>query len=70
MLWVTETIAYNGQDLIDAAQRGDISSVKSLLNKGADMNAKNKNGWTASMLASKNGHTEIVQLLKKAGAKE
>ena len=38
--------------------------------KGADVNAKNNNGGTALIWASKKGHTGIVQLLKKAGAKE
>ncbi|MGQ9571383.1 MAG: ankyrin repeat domain-containing protein, partial [Thermodesulfovibrionales bacterium] len=36
--------------------------------KGADINAKDKSGWTAIMWASKNGHTEIVEYLKGKGA--
>ena len=34
------------------------------------MNAKDNKGRTALMIASENGHTEIVQLLKAHGAKE
>ena len=44
--------------------------MKALLAAGADVNAKEKEGWTALMLAAEKGHTEIVQLLKQAGAKE
>lgn len=40
-----------------------------LLNKGADVNAKNNNGWTALMFAEFENHTEIVNILKQAGAK-
>ena len=33
-------------------------------------NAKNNVGSTALMIAAENGHTDIAQMLKKAGAKE
>ncbi|MDP2924239.1 MAG: ankyrin repeat domain-containing protein [Candidatus Omnitrophota bacterium] len=42
--------------------------VKILLDKGADVNAKDNAGYTALIKAA--GGDEIVQLLKKAGAKE
>lgn len=70
MRWVTETIADNVQDLIDAAGRGDISSVKALFDKGADVNVKDEDGGTALMWASRNSHTDVVQLRKKSRAKE
>jgi len=44
--------------------------VELLLSKGADINAKNNNGKTALSYATDNGHTEIVELLRKHGAKE
>jgi ankyrin repeat protein len=34
------------------------------------VNAKNNDGTTALMFAEEEGHTEIVELLKKAGARE
>jgi ankyrin repeat protein len=54
--------------LIESAQKGDIAGVNALLNKGADVNAKDKDGWTALMEASNNGHTEIVKALIDKGA--
>jgi ankyrin repeat protein len=44
--------------------------IGTLLRKGAKVSFKNKNGWTALKLARKEGHTEIVKLLKAHGAKE
>ena len=48
----------------------DAQMVKVLLEKGADVNAKYKDGWTALMRAQYRGATEIVGLLKAAGATE
>ena len=56
--------------LLDAARRGDSAIVKALLAKGADVTAKDKKGETALMHAKRGGHTEILDLLKRAGAKE
>ena len=39
--------ADDGQDLINAARTGNIVTVKALLAKGADVNAKTKYGMTA-----------------------
>lgn len=44
--------------------------VKTLIDAGANVNAKDKNGRTTLMYARENGHTEIVELLKQAGAEE
>ncbi len=69
-LFSLNSYADDAKDLIDAAKKGDTAGIKALLDKGADVNAKNNNGVTALIWASKKGHTGIVQLLKKAGAKE
>jgi len=53
-----------------AAQNGHTEVVEALLGKGANVNAKDNDGATALMAAVHKGHTDIVQLLKKAGAKE
>ncbi len=51
-------------ELIEAAEDGDIMNVKEFIKKGADVNAKdNDYGWTALMHASIYGHKEIVEIL-------
>jgi Ankyrin repeats (3 copies) len=55
-------------DLIAAAKRGDAESVKSLLAKGADVNAKTRYNQTPLMFASEKGHLEVVKILIEAGA--
>lgn len=42
----------SNQDLIDAAGKGDLETVKRLLANGADVNAKDNDGKTALMVAS------------------
>jgi ankyrin repeat protein len=56
--------------LMIAAERGHKEVVKLLLKKGADVNARDKDGWTALKNASYYGHKEIVELLKSYGAKK
>ena len=54
--------------LIDAAEKGQTEKVKALLEEGADVNAKAKNGITALMWASACGRTVTVHVLLDAGA--
>ena len=56
------------QLIIDAARNGHIGVVQELLDKGADVNAKDNKNRTALMLAFENGHKEIMELLMRAGA--
>src|SRR5262249_15893147 len=55
-------------DLIAAAKRGDAEAVKSLLAKGADVNAKTRYNQRPLMFAAEKGHLEIVRMLIEAGA--
>ena len=42
--------------------------AEALIEKGADLNAKEGNGWSALMFASMGGATECVKMLIMAGA--
>lgn len=54
--------------LWEAARKGDVVSVKALLDKGANINAKFRYGTTALFKAAERGHTEVVKLLLARGA--
>jgi len=57
--------------LMFAAKNGDTEMVRLLLNYNPDLNLNEFNtGNTAILLAKKNNHREVVELLKKAGATE
>jgi len=58
------------EDLIAAAEKGDIGAVRASLAKGADINVKRNNeaGATALIVAAYNGHTDVVQILLTKGA--
>ena len=42
--------------------------MKSIIGRGADVNARDKGNWTALHLATRNGHLEAVNILLDAGA--
>ena len=54
--------------LMSAARSGDINTVKNLLDKGADVNEKDRFGYTPLKSAAYAGHTETVKLLIDKGA--
>jgi ankyrin repeat protein len=58
----------NKRLLIEASKDGKIEVVKSLIDTGVDINTTNSNGFTSLILASERCHTEIIELLVKAGA--
>lgn len=51
---------------IEAAEDGNLSTIKKLIAKGIDVNLIN--GWTALMQASNHGHPDVVRELINAGA--
>ena len=53
-----------------AALAGRKEVVEVLIAKGADVNAKDRQGRTPSKWAEQRGHTEIADLLHKHEAKE
>ncbi len=52
----------------DAAERGDLAEVRSLLRGGADVNAAQNDGMTALHWAAAGGHAEMARTLLYAGA--
>lgn len=55
-------------ELFAAAKKGDAAAVKSLLAKGANVNAKTRYNQTPLMFAAERGNLEIVKILIEAGA--
>ena len=61
--------AKNEEDLVNAAKEGNIEEMKSLIQKGADVNSKDKDGgYTLLILAIGYDYADIVTMLIKAGA--
>lgn len=54
--------------LYEATRTGNLAEVKSLLDQGADVNAKFRYGTTALFKAAERGHTDVVKLLLERGA--
>lgn len=55
-------------DLFDAIGKGDKNRVQTLLDNGADVNAKDRDGWAALIVATRTGHVDIVKILLERGA--
>src|ERR1700686_2436811 len=45
----------------DAIKRGDVQDVRDRLNRGADVDARDRHGQTALILAAHAGHRELVE---------
>jgi len=56
------------EQLLAAARKSDIEGMKTLLAKGADVNAKTSYGVTALSFAADRGSLEIVKILLEHGA--
>ena len=46
-----------------AARRGHTATVKQLIQRGADVNRANEDGWTPLHYAAWRGHTDIINIL-------
>ncbi|MEO0129891.1 MAG: WG repeat-containing protein [candidate division WOR-3 bacterium] len=58
------------EDLIESAKKGDLEGVKNALENGADIYAVDENFLTALDWAKRKYRPEIIEFLKKRGAKE
>jgi hypothetical protein len=56
------------EELLDAVEEGDIARVKKLLDRGANLNAKDILGYTPLHKAAMYGDIELVDLLLRYGA--
>ena len=56
------------KQLIEACINGNLEEVNRLIAAGADVNAKDKDGFMALMEATIKGHAEIAKILLSAGA--
>jgi hypothetical protein len=54
--------------LFEAVRRGDAAAVASLLDRGAEVNAKFRYGTTALFKAAERGHADVVKILLDRGA--
>lgn len=54
--------------LYEAVRKGDAAAVTSLLDRGAEVNAKFRYGTTALFKAAERGHTEVARILLEHGA--
>nr|WP_314267202.1 ankyrin repeat domain-containing protein [uncultured Moellerella sp.] len=56
------------QEFLAAAAKGDLDALQASLNKGVNIDATNRQGRTAIVIASLNKHYECVSFLISAGA--
>jgi len=69
ILILSSLLHANDENLLKVAKKGNLRGVNSAIEKGADVNATDRNDWTALIWASLNGHTEVVKSLVKAKAR-
>lgn len=55
-------------DFVEASLKGRLDTVRALLNRGVNVNARGSNGFTALMMACWWGHLEVARLLLERGA--
>ena len=55
-------------DFIKLCKSGDARKIEEAIMNGANVNAKDNEGWTALIWAAIRGHIEVVEVLLKHGA--
>ena len=74
LVFITSTTAFAQEfrrlslEMLEAAREGDNSKVKSLLEQGVPVGARNRFGNTALIYAARSGNQALVKLLLDMGA--
>jgi ankyrin repeat protein len=55
-------------ELLEAAENGDLIKLQTALEKGANPNTKDDDGWTPLHWAAYRGHVDVVRVLLERGA--
>lgn len=56
------------EQFLDCASRGDLDKVSTMISHSSQLlNESGKQGWTALMLAARNGHFDVVKALLSSG---
>ena len=63
-------IVYSRESFLIEVKLENKENVELFIKAGMDVNAKDDYGFTALMNALTEGHTDVVNLLRKAGAKK
>jgi ankyrin repeat protein len=61
-------VAYDEDSFVQKASEGDVQAVKNFLIAGMDPNVRDREGNTAQIMAAKEGHEDIVNILIGHGA--
>lgn len=57
----------NDVDLFKSVMESDVITLHALLYNGADVNIRDKHGWTTLMWATMNGYCDIAKMLLENG---
>jgi len=61
--------AFGQKNFFELVKTGTLEEVNNAIKAGADVNARDKNGWTPLMYAAwKNQNPEVIKVLLEAGA--
>ncbi len=63
-----QDVQQQGLELLQIAERGDVSALDALLKRDANADYRDSCDWTPLMKAALNGHSDAVQRLLAAGA--
>ena len=55
-------------NLLNAVVNGNVETAKCLIEKGAEVNAKDNDGWTPLIMAARSGHIETAKFFVDNGA--